>query len=93
MEPKAMGFEMKVKTICRPLLFIFDSTSLQYFGIRWNAMGKPSHLLQMRGLKRETDAKVNLSEVASFTDAWIETADNTEEYQPPFSRIFYRCVD
>ena len=31
--------------------------------------------------------------VASFTDAWIETADNTEEYQPPFSRIFYRCVD
>ncbi len=32
-----------------------------------------SHLLQMRGLKRETDAKVNLSEVASFTDAWIET--------------------
>ena len=54
---------------------------------------KKSHLLQMRGLKRETDAKVNLSEVASFTDAWIETADNTEEYQPPFSRIFYRCVD
>ena len=39
MEPKAMGFEMKVKTICRPLLFIFDSTCLQYFGIRWNAMG------------------------------------------------------
>ena len=34
-----------------------------------------SHLLQMRGLKRETDAKVNLSEVASFTDAWIETAE------------------
>ena len=54
---------------------------------------RKSHLLQMRGLKRETDAKVNLSEVASFTDAWIETADNTEEYQPPFSRIFYRCVD
>ena len=38
---KAMGFEMKVKTICRPLLFIFDSTCLQYFGIRRNAMGKP----------------------------------------------------
>ena len=34
---------------------------------------RKSHLLQMRGLKRETDAKVNLSEVASFTDAWIET--------------------
>ena len=34
-----------------------------------------SHLLQMRGLKRETDAKVNLSDaVASFTDAWIETS-------------------
>ena len=26
--------------------------------------------------------------VASFTDAWIETADNTEEYQPPFVASF-----
>ena len=27
-------------------------------------------------------------QVASFTDAWIETADNTEEYQPPFVASF-----
>ena len=52
-----------------------------------------SHLLQMRGLKRETDAKVNLSEVASFTDAWIETRD-IRARQPEYRcRIFYRCVD
>ena len=38
---------------------------------------RKSHLLQMRGLKRETDAKVNLSEVASFTDAWIETDESS----------------
>ena len=51
MEPKAMGFEMKVKTICRPLLFIFDSTSLQYFGIRWNAMGKVRIELNSPGIR------------------------------------------
>ena len=32
-----------------------------------------SHLLQMRGLKRLTDAQKTQVEVASFTDAWIET--------------------
>ena len=33
-----------------------------------------SHLLQMRGLKQLTKAQAEYtSEVASFTDAWIET--------------------
>ena len=33
-----------------------------------------SHLLQMRGLKQQADSAFNKQyEVASFTDAWIET--------------------
>ena len=33
-----------------------------------------SHLLQMRGLKQKSDIElVKGKEVASFTDAWIET--------------------
>ncbi len=32
-----------------------------------------SHLLQMRGLKRVADCIGDRLEVASFTDAWIET--------------------
>ena len=32
-----------------------------------------SHLLQMRGLKRSSDARLQRPQVASFTDAWIET--------------------
>ena len=33
-----------------------------------------SHLLQMRGLKRQNNSRNNLEGwVASFTDAWIET--------------------
>ena len=32
-----------------------------------------SHLLQMRGLKQLTKAQAEYTEVASFTDAWIET--------------------
>ncbi len=33
-----------------------------------------SHLLQMRGLKQLTKAQAEYTEVASFTDAWIETS-------------------
>ena len=34
-----------------------------------------SHLLQMRGLKHEPEPpESDLRHVASFTDAWIETA-------------------
>ena len=32
-----------------------------------------SHLLQMRGLKQGAAYAKTLAEVASFTDAWIET--------------------
>ena len=53
-----------------------------------------SHLLQMRGLKqRKSSCQNGRREVASFTDAWIETAvciNNSVTYN---SRIFYRCVD
>ena len=35
-----------------------------------------SHLLQMRGLKPPTVPNVNIGNVASFTDAWIETEIN-----------------
>lgn len=35
MEPKAMGFEIKVKTICALLIYPRQHES-QYFGIRWN---------------------------------------------------------
>ena len=34
-----------------------------------------SHLLQMRGLKRHAMTAKELNDVASFTDAWIETAN------------------
>ena len=41
--------------------------------------GEESHLLQMRGLKRQqNDALNQLREVASFTDAWIETPYDKE---------------
>ena len=36
-------------------------------------MENKSHLLQMRGLKQQQLKKTNGKEVASFTDAWIET--------------------
>ena len=32
-----------------------------------------SHLLQMRGLKRKCSGFLERIDVASFTDAWIET--------------------
>ena len=35
-----------------------------------------SHLLQMRGLKRNTRNNPFVLNVASFTDAWIETEIN-----------------
>ena len=56
------------------------------FGVYW------SHLLQMRGLKQLTKAQAEYTEVASFTDAWIET-NWQNDAGTNFSRIFYRCVD
>ena len=51
-----------------------------------------SHLLQMRGLKPPTVLNVNIGNVASFTDAWIETK-SWRHCEKTLGRIFYRCVD
>ena len=51
-----------------------------------------SHLLQMRGLKHYKSIDKRGREVASFTDAWIETGEiGSAELE--LRRIFYRCVD
>ena len=60
---------------------------LKHLGLDWKHHRHKSHLLQMRGLKRETDAKVNLSEVASFTDAWIETSQCHQETEANQSHL------
>ena len=52
-----------------------------------------SHLLQMRGLKPVQGFPKEQRNVASFTDAWIETSEVTKEVTGGQSRIFYRCVD
>ena len=52
-----------------------------------------SHLLQMRGLKLDQFLERFLFTVASFTDAWIETAVMSRLKDAGLSRIFYRCVD
>ena len=52
-----------------------------------------SHLLQMRGLKPGCLRHAVYHEVASFTDAWIETGAAGEYTGLRVSRIFYRCVD
>ena len=52
-----------------------------------------SHLLQMRGLKPLLQPKrFARRDVASFTDAWIETKRFADRNQNN-GRIFYRCVD
>ena len=51
-----------------------------------------SHLLQMRGLKLEGIVLTIGDNVASFTDAWIET-DFICNLTFRLRRIFYRCVD
>ena len=53
-----------------------------------------SHLLQMRGLKLPLVlAIISVFLVASFTDAWIETALTAPQQGIAPRRIFYRCVD
>ena len=52
-----------------------------------------SHLLQMRGLKPYKLMDKALEQVASFTDAWIETPKAPATPVAGGSRIFYRCVD
>ena len=67
-----------------------------------------SHLLQMRGLKLISSHNSILVEVASFTDAWIETYRNIctlnrspvasftdawiETFNPEFDHIGYRRI-
>ena len=51
-----------------------------------------SHLLQMRGLKQIVRPVQRHTDVASFTDAWIET-NNPYSVDESSRRIFYRCVD
>ena len=60
------------------ILTHFVSHLLQMRGLKlplgaWNRYPKQSHLLQMRGLKQYIQPGPSLTEVASFTDAWIET--------------------
>ena len=43
-----------------------------------NSCSAVSHLLQMRGLKQYIQPGPSLTEVASFTDAWIETRRRNE---------------
>ena len=53
-----------------------------------------SHLLQMRGLKHQYNQLYKYGEeVASFTDAWIETVELMDVKREDDGRIFYRCVD
>ncbi len=52
-----------------------------------------SHLLQMRGLKPNIGDWLKAPEVASFTDAWIETIGLDLSSEEIVRRIFYRCVD
>ena len=48
----------------------------------------------MRGLKRSREQYLKARvEVASFTDAWIETEVKQAEKTMRKGRIFYRCVD
>ena len=48
----------------------------------------------MRGLKQnQLYTHCRPRQVASFTDAWIETISEGVMDKPEISRIFYRCVD
>ena len=48
----------------------------------------------MRGLKHQYNQLYKYGEeVASFTDAWIETVELMDVKREDDGRIFYRCVD
>ena len=59
-----------------------ESHLLQMRGLKQNKernyCSAVSHLLQMRGLKQYIQPGPSLTEVASFTDAWIETRRRNE---------------
>ena len=61
---------------------------------RFDLECEESHLLQMRGLKLNREGyRARRQEVASFTDAWIETLTPLDLLYANWRRIFYRCVD
>ena len=72
---------------------LLQMRGLKHFGLNRKLHGHKSHLLQMRGLKRTEDGVGEGIEVASFTDAWIETLKASSSLMPILGRIFYRCVD
>ena len=55
-------------------LLVFRTCRIFYRCVDWNRLN--------------ANRTIRRHQVASFTDAWIETADNTEEYQPPFVASF-----
>ena len=72
---------------------LLQMRGLKHLGLDWKHHRHKSHLLQMRGLKLQLFFNLkHLSNVASFTDAWIETI-GANKRQKRASRIFYRCVD
>ena len=67
---------------------------LKHLVVTFIMLLEKSHLLQMRGLKLPPFTPIfRHREVASFTDAWIETQKDFNMALDGLSRIFYRCVD
>ena len=69
-------------------LIVVESHLLQMRGLKHTysfseGESAKSHLLQMRGLKPVSGAFVKPEGVASFTDAWIETASNPSSLSLP----------
>ena len=72
--------QMRGLKLCFIIIFAYINQShlLQMRGLKQEGgalkpSGLGSHLLQMRGLKHLIRAHFRKNEVASFTDAWIET--------------------
>ena len=78
-------------TTCRRIFYRCVDWNLQFEVFTPHAA--ESHLLQMRGLKLLEWKMLSNNNVASFTDAWIETSSGVLTDQRGLCRIFYRCVD
>ena len=77
----------------RPLSHLLQMRGLKLIRIVIMVDQLKSHLLQMRGLKpRPSMDSHRQNQVASFTDAWIETCAAMARFWRQ-CRIFYRCVD
>ena len=65
---------MKVLSRINPKSHLLQMRGLKLVFLALSELVNVSHLLQMRGLKRWTgNLLIEGSDVASFTDAWIET--------------------